>query len=231
MTRAAIVAAAIAALAPARAEAKHHCLETAGVVGYKRCSRFGDMWSHVPAFRLELGASMLRFAPGGFDASDGGYHLVPPPGDTRPIVAYGLHVRLFVPLSSSLYIAGDTDIAWIASAPALVPEATALATTTMLGGARGDLMQVTFPVGVQHALGPLTFAVEVGWGARISEVTSRSIHAGSFDPLIVINERAIAWLSPRWSVGVQIGSNVLRRDDFSAVAFVGAHLAPFDNLR
>src|SRR5262249_54496811 len=95
----------------------------------------------------------------------------------------------------------------------------------------GLLSQFALVVGTQRALGPLTFAVDTGPGFRIAALEP----AASADPLVQltfdVRPRAIAWLSPHWSLAAQASADLAHPGGYAFALMVGGHFVAYDNAR
>ena len=214
MTRAATIAFALALCAPALAHARgRHCHETSPVVGYQRCGRFGSTWSAGPTLAIDVGATALSLALG--------------PGDRA--LAYGGTFGERFHLSRWLYLGGDMTMGAIAMPPiasAAARDATMASTTTstMIGG----FGQAVFVLGAERALGPLAFGLESGPGLRIVELSPNDgLAQFVFDARV----RAVAWVSPHWSLGVQASADLAHPGSYALGVFLGGHLIAYDNTR
>lgn len=241
-----VAASALAALAPTAAEAKG-CHESIGTtVGYARCRRFGSGWSrNFAALAFEGGVSRLHFDPGHIDSlatvkhgdQVAVYHVTSLPDDHRPVIASGFHFHEVIGFGSWLYLGSQFDLAWISSGPALSADiATRGTMVTMASGTHGFVGQGGILFGLQHALGPVVFATEFSPGLRVSTFVTSQLPdpyraPASADFLLDLHERAYAFVSPHWALGVQLGVDALHRDNWMATVFVGVHAVPFGGTR
>jgi hypothetical protein len=224
MTRLALaLVVAAAALAPQRADARG-CSETASVVGYQRCTRFGYFWSRRPAIWWETGATLLHLDRiGGAD-------------DRRVYVARGGTLGQYFGFSS-IYLGMQTTLAMAPDGPLLAADA---APRGALTGATATssvwAVQQLFVVGTQHTIGPITLGAELGPGYRIAtvwpDVTSDRIHGRvAIDFVLDVHPRVMLWVHPHWTLGVQAGVDVVHPEKYSAMLFVGGHVAAYDKTR
>ena len=231
-------------MAPPLAEAGRHCRETSHVVGYQSCTRFGS-WSGRTTLWYELGVVALRFDPKPIDATstntrDGAptnYHVTGVPGDDRPITAFGARLRDGIVFAHKYFVVNEFTWASITGGPRLVADVATRGTTTTMGSSTGGIVAENKALfGVEGAVGPLTLSGALGPGVRIASYTTKELPDAVRPPaqgwfLVAGEARAVAWLTPNVTLGVEVGTNLLHVNDVEVGMTLGLHLTPFGHTR
>jgi hypothetical protein len=228
----------VASLVPAVAEAGHHCHEVSDVVGYQVCSRFGS-WSQGMIVWVEGGPVELRFTPEPLDAQvqspAGGppVHWTSVPGDHRSIVATGGRFGTLLGFFRG-YVGLEVDAATFSNGPQLVVDASERGGGVTMDSSSGSLLQAKAVVGYRQLVGPVALGLEGAGGFRAATFDAKTTSLQSPTQmwgLAEVHARADWWVSPHWTVGAQVSTDVARMHDDSVALMLGAHLTPWDGLR
>ena len=223
---------ALVALVPAVAEAGH-CYEVSHVVGYERCSRFGG-WSRSPSLWIEGGVVALHIDPGALDviatAPGGPVHLTTAPGDGRAIDATGGRFRDLIGFRGG-YFGSETDLATFSDGPQLVVDASPRGGVTMTSSS-GTIFQAKVLLGYRQLFGPVSLALEAAGGFRGVVFDAMGAQAPfQMSGLLEAHAHADVWVSEHWTVGAQVGTDVVHMHDDSLALTLGVHLTPYDGMR
>lgn len=223
------------------------CVETSSIVGYRRCSKFGD-WSKatlVPPSTLELltMTRSIRVAPisiGGtteLEGRDVRYAADRP--TARTMNAIGVGLRGTVAIGAGFYLGAEGEIG--AAMSSLPVRAMALDAEPLTAW-QGYYGQAVGVLGIQHSLGDTRIAVELAGGVLATPVTARfaddpesgSTHTATLAamarPTAEARVRIARWLSPWASAGTFAGADLFGRG-YSAGLQLGVHLRAFDGGR
>ena len=221
------------------AEAGHHCVAVADVVGYARCSRFGD-WARPQSATFEVGTSVLRF------------RMPPPPATAEALrdgvpTTYALHagdamatgtgfeLRAGLAFSRTWYVVNQWEFAPVSDGAPVRVDATARGTTTTTDSARtAFVMQASILVGAHRRFGAWSLAAEAGPGVRaLYPLLAGGLPDSTAIPqqqgYVAVQPKLDYWLSPTFSVGV--GASLASDAGAGIGVVVGAHLAPYDMSR
>lgn len=205
--------------------------------------RTSTVWTRntYPYLVLEVGVAMRTFADPiasqdrsvEHDGEDFTYRVVQPMASARPAIRTMLStLRLGVTGRHGFYGAVEGELGGIVSdAPdAEMISQGALGTPSIensYGLAYGGLVVA----GLRGNAGPLALGAEVAGGVRgVSyHYESRYLACEQTDVIaahrgvVEARARAALWVSPTWSVGVQLGSSLLDRGAWMTGIYVGAH--------
>lgn len=237
MMRTLVIAASLAASATAHA-GRHHCHAVANVVGYPRCTRFGD-WARPLSATFEVGASSLRFpmpSPATSVAAvrDGvatTYQL----HAADPIATgTGFELRVGLAFSRTWYVVNQWDFAPVTgSAPVRVDATARGATTTTDAATGGFVVQSALLVGMHRRFGAWSVAAEAGPGVRDLYPIVDGLPDSTAIPrqlgYLAVQPELDYWLSPSLSIG--LGASLATDSGLGAGLVVGAHLMPYDMSR
>ncbi|MDB4957405.1 MAG: hypothetical protein JWO36_4974 [Myxococcales bacterium] len=186
------------------------CIDGTDVVGYERCSRYGSWGQNLlePYMFVDLGMNVRHFA-----AASG------PSGvayrGTRPVTTSGsqeavtFDERLGVALSHALYLGLDFELGNFAS----LDESTSAAPDMLVAGLAA--------FGLRGGLGPIALAGEVAVGGMAYSFPSdKSLRTTE---LVEVRARGELWLSPWVTVGAQIGTSIVEKDQWIAGLYIGFH--------
>jgi hypothetical protein len=226
-------------IAPAVAEAGHHCAEVSPVVGLERCRRFG-WWSHGGSMSFEAGAIAMRFDTGPIDSeayergSSARYDVI---GTGRRVSAVGGRIRETISIGRYFHLGGEADLAQMLDGPSLVlvdPTARDDAASTATGSS-GSIAVAKMVFGAHVAAGPFTIAGELAPGIAITNYTLASLPdaTGTAQLWLVLeaHARAELWLTPQVTIAGDAGFDLVHPDNVTFGVTVGLHILPFDRSR
>ena len=236
--RCAVIAAILAT--PAVAVAGHrHCSETSTVVGYQQCSRFGAGWAGA-TLGWELGLTVQSFR---FEAVDRdvdvaragqttAYHVT---STAEPGAATALTLRNLYNLTEHVHVATELAFGHLVDEPRLAIGPVAREMTPMETTSRGWLFGGLLAVGVHASpLGSVTVGTEIGFGPRMIVFETAQLPGtlfGQGGPALEARVHAALWVSPHWTIGALVSTNVLAADEHSLTLALGLHAFPYDGGR
>lgn len=223
------------------------CLETSSVLGYRRCSKFGD-WSKatlVPPSTIELitMTRSIRIAPmsiGGRTEIQGrDVRYSADRQTTSTMNAIGVGLRGTLAIGAGLYLGAEGELG--AAMSSLPLRAMALDAEPLTAW-QSYYAQVVGVLGICNSLGNTRIAVELAGGVLAtpviakfaddtdSGITHTATLAALARPAAEARLRFARWLSPWASAGAFAGADLLGRG-YSAGLQLGVHLRAFDGGR
>lgn len=221
------------------------CVDANDVLGYKRCSRFGD-WSRITNLRpisIELLSVIrsLRFEPvairgkTGLEGRDFRYQ-----GTTgeRSATSMGFGFRGTIDLASGVYAGAELEIGGAMTSQRVQVSSDV---EPLKAWQRGYVQGVGV-LGVRDTIGETTVAAELAGGVLLTPVTAKyadDLESGDAHrtmlaliprPAIEARVRAARWLSPWATIGAFAAAD-LAGAGYSAGLQLGLHLRAFDGGR
>lgn len=223
------------------------CVEASTILGYRRCSSFGD-WAKttlLPPTAIEVGAisRAIRLAPlslsGSTELEGQKLRFMAERPNARTMNTIGVGVRLTMDIGAGFYLGADGEIG---AATASLPVRAMASDAEPLTAYQASYGQVAAILGAHRTIGDTRVAAEVAAGGLVTPVTARfaddpetgsdhrTMLSLSARPTAEARLRVARWLSPWTSVGVFAGID-LSGGGFSAGLSFGAHLRAFDGGR
>jgi len=214
------------------ARAANRCYEVSDVVGERRCTSYGQMWSTERSIPLVFGigtwSSLIRPVGRGF--SDDAARFI-----DGPLRSYGANVRIGGYFAKYGYVALDWGLA-LGHAQASAYETTG---TRLVPAAGVNVIDARVgPVfGARLPLGRLSLRLEGMTALQLLFVIANRIGpegtkrpAGEGGALLAIEPRAALdwWFTPDSTLSAWAGANVLRPGDYSMGLSLAAHVRAFD---
>lgn len=230
--RAAIVVCLITAPAIAHAHPRH-CEEVSSVVGDQQCSRFGDRWSGV-TLGWELGMTTSTFQLDPIDEDvmtrDGARHVS---ATAQPDMTVGASLRLVYNLTPHFHLVSELVGARLLGEPNLTV-ASPREMSPIAGTFRGYRTTDLLGAGAHTSVAGITLGSELGIGPRVLLFETAQLPGTWFGQgglAVAARVTASMWLSPHWSLGALVSTDMLARQERTVTLSLGLHAFPFDGGR
>jgi hypothetical protein len=188
------------------------CIDSDDVLGYRQCSQFGD-WANVrlaPQLVLEAGMTLRHVPAGSLAAIHRDFAAVATSPSAPPGWMEAAAFRALVGVGRAGYVGIETDVG-----------------EQETGGMQDAVVDYLGIVGVAYTIGPFDVGGELALGGT-------ALSSASFvDSELIIEPRARIelWLSPWFTVGGEVGTNLLIQGAWMTGAYIGFHSYSYGGLR
>jgi hypothetical protein len=188
------------------------CIEHTDLVGYRRCTEYGEWGSNLldPYTFLDLGANTRHLTSRRRGIARVIGVPTPPTGDSATVVTFDM--RMGFAVNHIAYLALDTelgDFAAITPASSVTASRDVYVDGKLVFGLRGSI-----PLAMVRA--------ELAAGGRHIEYDGADREPRN-EAVLEARVRGEIWLSPWVTVGGVIGASLVTRDDWMAGLFIGIH--------